>query len=57
MLDDLEFYDNDTPEEFALKIEMIEEYNRRLDERAKRKEFVLDYKLLDSHGQLPQSQE
>lgn len=23
MLDDLEFYDNDTPEEFALKIEII----------------------------------
>lgn len=56
MLDDLEFYDNDTPEEFALKIEMIEEYNRRLDERAKRKNFVLDYKLLDSHNQVPQNQ-
>ena len=36
---------------------MIEEYNRRLDERAKRRDFVLQYKLLDSQYQFAQKQE
>ena len=31
---------------------MIEEYNRRLDERTKRKDFVLEYKILDSQYQI-----
>ena len=37
MLDDLEFYETDTPKEHALKISLIEDYNRRLNERQKRK--------------------
>ena len=31
-----------------LKIKIIEEYNRRLDERIKRREFVIEHRLLDT---------
>ena len=52
LLAELEFYETDSIEEHQLKLNIIEEYNRRLAERSKRKEFTLKYKLLDSHYQL-----
>lgn len=35
-----------------LKLKIIEGYNARLDERLKRREFVVEHKLLDSHYQI-----
>lgn len=50
MLADLEFNDNDSPEETQLKCRLVEEYSRRLKERYVRREFVVEYKLLDHYN-------
>ena len=47
MLADLEFKDDDTPEEIELKFRIIENYNKRLDERQKRYQFTIDHHILD----------
>ena len=46
-LADLDFRRDDTPEERALKLRMVEVYNARLDERQRRKQFILDRGLLN----------
>lgn len=46
LLADLEFKDSDTDTEHFLKLQMLHAYNRRLDERKRRKDFVLDRSLL-----------
>ena len=46
-LADLDFRRDDTPEERALKLRMVEVYNTRLDERLRRKQFILDRGLLN----------
>jgi transcriptional adapter 2-alpha len=47
LLADMEFFDDDTPENFELKNNVIELYNARLDERIRRKKFVIERGLLD----------
>ncbi len=47
ILADLEFSDSDEPSEKQLKLDVIAIYNKRLDERQRRKNFVVDRKLLD----------
>lgn len=46
-LQDMEFTQNDTAEERELKIKVIKIYNERLDERERRKQFLIDRGLLD----------
>jgi transcriptional adapter 2-alpha len=46
-LADMDFRKEDTAEERALKLRMVEVYNMRLDERARRRAFVLDRGLLN----------
>merc|ERR1719458_2462135 len=40
LLADMEFFEDDTPENIELKNSVIELYNGRLDERIRRKKFV-----------------
>lgn len=47
VLADMEFSANDSPQDRALKIQVIQIYNSRLDERERRKQFVVSRKLLD----------
>jgi len=47
LLADMEFGEDDTPDEIKLKEEVIELYNARLDERIRRKKFVIDRGILD----------
>jgi len=47
VLADMEFFDDDKPCEKELKLKVIELYNRRLDERIRRKKFVIDWGLLN----------
>ena len=47
LLADMEFHDDDTPENVKLKESVIELYNARLDERIRRKKFVIERGLLD----------
>jgi len=47
ILAEMEFSSADSPEDRALKIKVIEIYNSRLDEREKRKQFLVDRNLLD----------
>ncbi len=47
LLEDMEFSSNDTPEEREIKIKVIEIYNSKLDEREKRKKFLIEHDLLD----------
>jgi len=47
VLADMEFFDDDKPAEKELKLKVIELYNRRLDERIRRKKFVIDWGLLN----------
>jgi len=47
ILAEMEFSANDHPDDRALKIKVIEIYNTKLDEREKRKKFLVDHKLLD----------
>ncbi|XP_073127088.1 transcriptional adapter ADA2b-like [Henckelia pumila] len=46
LLADMEFKDSDTDAEHFLKRQMLHVYNRRLDERKQRKDFVLDRSFL-----------
>lgn len=47
LLADMEFFEDDTPENIELKNSVIELYNARLDERIRRKKFVIERGLLD----------
>jgi transcriptional adapter 2-alpha len=47
LLADLEFFEDDTEEDLKLKNDVIELYNARIDERIRRKKFVLERGLLD----------
>ena len=47
LLADMEFFDEDTTEDENLKHSVIELYNARLDERIRRKKFVIERGLLD----------
>ena len=44
---EMEFLDEDTKEERDLKLKVLEYYNARLDERIRRKKFVIERGLLD----------
>ena len=44
---DMEFSTNDLPQDRLLKIQVIEIYNQKLDERERRKKFLLNRDLLD----------
>jgi len=46
-LAEMEFNDDDKPEEIATKMKILEIYNIRLDERIKRKNFVIERDMLD----------
>lgn len=47
LLSNMEFRTTDHASERKLKLDVIAVYNRRLDEREKRKKFVIDHNLLD----------
>lgn len=47
LLADMEFHEDDTPENIKLKENVLELYNARLDERIRRKNFVIERGLLD----------
>ena len=47
LLADMEFFEDDTPENIELKNSVIELYNGRLDERVRRKKFVIERGLLN----------
>lgn len=47
LLADMEFFEDDTTENIHLKNNVIELYNARLDERIRRKKFVIERGLLD----------
>ena len=49
---DLEFLDEDTDEDKALKFKMLELYNQELNEREQRKEFVIEHNLIDIRKQM-----
>ena len=46
-LAEMEFRENDTEEDVKMKLRMIEIYNSRLQERARRKQFILERNLLN----------
>ncbi|KAJ6863969.1 transcriptional adapter ADA2b-like [Populus alba x Populus x berolinensis] len=46
LLAEMEFKDNDTEEEHELKLRVLRIYSRRLDERKRRKDFILERNLL-----------
>ncbi|GLT76642.1 hypothetical protein SLA2020_482920 [Shorea laevis] len=46
LLADMEFRDSDTEEEHELKLRVLHIYNKRLDERKRRKDFILERNLL-----------
>lgn len=47
LLADLEYFDDDTEQDIKLKNDVISLYNARIDERIRRKKFVLERGLLD----------
>mmetsp|Transcript_22719 Transcript_22719/g.17145 ORF Transcript_22719/g.17145 Transcript_22719/m.17145 type:complete len:217 (+) Transcript_22719:345-995(+) len=47
LLADMEFFDDDIESDIKLKNEVIELYNARLDERIRRKKFVIERGILD----------
>ena len=47
LLADLEYFEDDTEQDIKLKNDVIELYNARIDERIRRKKFVLERGLLD----------
>lgn len=49
---ELEFYDEDTEEDKDLKLRMLQLYNQEIDEREKRKRFVIERKLFDVKSQI-----
>lgn len=52
LLAEMEFNDDDTEEEKAMKYRLMDIYNEKLNERIKRKEFVITRKLLDLKEQM-----
>ncbi|CAK9156817.1 unnamed protein product [Ilex paraguariensis] len=48
-LADMEFKDTDTKEERELKLQVLRIYSKRLDERKRRKDFILERNLLHSN--------
>lgn len=51
-LSELEFNDDDTEEEFKAKMKILQIYNSQLDERVKRKKFVIERNLFDIKKQI-----
>jgi transcriptional adapter 2-alpha len=47
LLAEMEFNDDDKESELKMKYKLLEIYNARLDERIKRKKFVIERGLLD----------
>ena len=47
LLADMEFFEDDKPSEVELKLQILKLYNHRLDERIRRKKFVIERQLLD----------
>ena len=47
LLADMEFYEDDTDADIQLKYDVIDLYNARLDERIRRKNFVIERGVLD----------
>lgn len=47
LLAEMEFNDDDTPFEIEMKLKVLDIYNIRLDERIKRKKFVIERDLLN----------
>lgn len=54
LLAEMEFTEDDTPAEIELKFKVLDIYNARLDERIKRKKFVIERNLLDFKKQYQQ---
>lgn len=52
LLAEMEFNDDDSEEEKTMKFRLIDIYNHKLDERLKRKEFVITRGLLDLKEQM-----
>ena len=53
MVANLEFTENDTEEEREMKLRIVEVYNRRLNERYKRREFAIQRNLFDFKQETP----
>ena len=51
LLADMEFFDDDKKSEQDLKYEILKLYNAKLDERIRRKKFVVEKGLLDAKKQ------
>ena len=51
MLADMEFLNDDHPSERELKLQVIRIYNQKLEERRKRRQFVIERNLVDVKGQ------
>jgi transcriptional adapter 2-alpha len=47
LLAEMEFNDDDKPYEIEMKLKVLDIYNIRLDERMKRKKFVIERDLLN----------
>ena len=47
VLADMEFTSNDTPQDRQLKVQIMQMYNSKLDERERRKQFLLSRNLVD----------
>lgn len=47
----LEFRDDDSEEEIAIKFKIIDAYNRRIEQRNHVKHFVLEHRLLEENYQ------
>lgn len=47
LLAEMEFNDDDKPYEIEMKLKVLDIYNIRLDERIKRKKFVIERDLLN----------
>lgn len=50
LLADMEFKENDTEEEREIKLRVLHLYSKRLDERKRRKDFILDRNLLHQNS-------
>jgi transcriptional adapter 2-alpha len=50
-LADMEFSPEDHPSEIALKLDVVRIYNQKVEERAKRRNFVIERDLIDVKGQ------
>lgn len=52
LLAEMEFNDEDTEQEKAMKFRVMDIYNEKLTERIKRKKFVIERRLLDLREQV-----